>query len=282
MISPSWRCGRFTLDLSQPQIMGIVNVTPDSFSDGGRHATTDRAIAHGLRLIAEGAHLLDLGGESTRPGAAPVSVADEIARVVPVIEGLRHANVPLSIDTFKPEVMAASLAAGADIINDIRGFDSDAALDAVAAHPECGLVVMHMQGAPQTMQANPHYHDVVAEVQHFLLAQATRLGQRGFQPNQIVLDPGLGFGKTTAHNLALLHAVPQLRRHGHAVLIGGSRKSLIGQITGRPVAERVPGSLALALNAAHRGARIIRVHDVAATCDALAVWHAIEAAAPAA
>jgi len=256
--------------------MGIVNVTPDSFSDGGSHASSDAAIAHALRLVAEGADILDIGGESTRPGAAEVPIADEIARVVPVLEGLRDAGVPLSIDTCKPEVMAAALDAGADIVNDIRGFDSAAARAAVRRYPGCGLVVMHMQGEPRTMQEAPHYVDVVGEVEAWLLARAAALRTDGHAAGQILLDPGLGFGKTLAHNLALAHATARLGSHGYGVLVGGSRKSMLGALIGRPAHERVSASVALALAVGARGAGVVRVHDVAATADAFTVWHAIE------
>lgn len=276
MTSQLWSCGRFELDLRQTRIMGIVNVTPDSFSDGGRHDTAELAIAHAHRLVAEGADILDIGGESTRPGAPAVSVADECARILPVIEGLRDIGVPLSIDTFKPEVMSAALDAGADIINDIRGFDTPQALTAVARFPRSGLIAMHMQGEPQTMQEAPHYTDVVAEVCQYLLRQAARLHDLGFGPRQVLLDPGLGFGKTTEHNLALLRAIPQMRASGYGVLIGGSRKSMLGALTGKPVGERLPASLALALYSAHQGAGVVRVHDVAATRDALTIWQALE------
>ncbi|MGE4335770.1 MAG: dihydropteroate synthase [Pigmentiphaga sp.] len=269
-------CRRFELDLAVPRIMGIVNVTPDSFSDGGRHANSEAAIAHARQLIAEGADILDIGGESTRPGASEVSVADEITRVVPVLEGLRDAGVPLSVDTCKPEVMAAALDAGADIVNDIRGFDSAAARATVHRYPGCGLVVMHMQGEPRTMQEAPHYVDVVGEVEAWLLARAAALRTDGHAAGQILLDPGLGFGKTLAHNLALAHATGRLASHGYGVLVGGSRKSMLGALIGRPAPERVSASVALALAVAARGAGVVRVHDVAATADAFTVWQAIE------
>ncbi len=270
-------CGRFELELSQPLVMGIVNITPDSFSDGGRHDTLDAAIAHARQLIADGAQMLDIGGESTRPGAPYVSAHDEAARVLPLIEALRSANVPLSIDSYKPEVMRAALDAGADMLNDIRGFDSDAALAVAAEHPSCGLCVMHMLGEPQTMQATPpHYGDVVAEVGAFLLERAQRLRAGGIDARRIMLDPGLGFGKTTEHNYTLLARLRALDSLGYPLLVGLSRKSMIGAITGKPVDQRLAGSLAGALAAAARGASIIRVHDVAQTVDALAVWRATE------
>jgi len=270
-------CGRFELTLNQPLIMGIVNVTPDSFSDGGRHDTLDAAIEHAHRLIAEGAHILDIGGESTRPGAPSVSVQDEASRVLPLLEALRDTGIPLSVDTYKPEIMQAALDAGADMLNDIRGFVSDAALEVAAAHKRCGLCVMHMLGEPQTMQASePHYDDVVGDVRDFLLRQCQRLTAAGVARERIVLDPGLGFGKTTEHNYTLLARMHHFDDLGYPVLIGLSRKTMIGAVTGKPVGQRVAGSVAGALAAAARGAAILRVHDVAQTADALAVWRAVE------
>jgi len=270
-------CGRFELTLNQTLIMGIVNVTPDSFSDGGHHDTLDAAIEHAHRLIAEGAHILDIGGESTRPGSPRVSLQDEANRVLPVIEALRDADIPLSVDTYKPEIMRSALDAGADMLNDIRGFASDAALQVAAADRRCGLCVMHMLGEPQTMQAGePHYDDVVGDVRHFLLRQCQRLIAAGVAPERIVLDPGLGFGKTTEHNYTLLARMRNLGALGYPVLIGLSRKTMIGAVTGKPVDQRVAGSVAGALAAAARGAAIVRVHDVAQTADALAVWEAVE------
>ncbi len=260
-------CGRFEFDLERPLVMGIVNVTPDSFSDGGEHDDTDSAVAHARRLIEEGAQILDLGGESTRPGADPVSVADELARLLPVIEALRDCGVPLSIDTFKPEVMRAALDAGADMINDIYGFRQPGAVEAVA-QSRCGLCVMHMKGEPRTMQAAPpEYTDLIGEIGLFLGARA---------PRRIVLDPGFGFGKTGDQNFQLLRRLSGLRSIGYPLLIGLSRKTMIGQATGRPVGDRLPGSIAAALACVARGASIVRVHDVAATVDALKVWHAAE------
>lgn len=270
-------CGRFELKLTQPLIMGIVNVTPDSFSDGGRHDSLDAAIAHARRLIAEGAHILDIGGESTRPGAPKISVQEEANRVLPLIEALRDADIPLSVDTYKPEIMRAALDAGADMLNDICGFASEAALQVAADDRRCGLCVMHMLGEPQTMQAvEPHYEDVVGEVRDFLLGQCRRLAAAGVARERIVLDPGLGFGKTTEHNYTLLARMRNLGAVGYPVLIGLSRKTMIGAVTGKPVDQRVAGSVAGALAAAARGAAILRVHDVAQTADALAVWQAVE------
>jgi len=268
-------CGRFELALDRPLVMGVVNVTPDSFSDGGLYAHADAAIAHARRLIGEGADLVDIGGESTRPGAAPVSPADEIARVAPVLEALRDAGRPLSVDTRRPEVMRAALALGADMINDVEGFRSRAAIDAVAGG-RAALCVMHMLGDPSTMQHAPVYRDVVSQVHGFLQDRLQRLGEAGVSPARVVLDPGIGFGKTQEDNLRLLRALPALCAAGRPVLVGVSRKSLIGHLTGRPLDERLAGSLAAMLAAAARGARILRVHDVAASRDALAVWQAIE------
>ncbi|MFF7396136.1 dihydropteroate synthase [Achromobacter sp. NPDC008082] len=269
-------CGRFEFDLERPLVMGIVNVTPDSFSDGGQHDDTDSAVAHARQLIEEGAQILDLGGESTRPGADPVSVADELDRLLPVIEALRDCGVPLSIDTFKPEVMRATLDAGADMINDIYGFRQPGAIEAVA-QSRCGLCVMHMKGEPRTMQAAPpEYTDLLGEIGLFLGSRAQKLRAAWVDPRRIVLDPGFGFGKTADQNFQLLRRLSSLRSTGYPLLIGLSRKNMIGQATGRPVGDRLPGSIAAALACVSRGASIVRVHDVAATVDALKVWHAAE------
>lgn len=257
--------------------MGIVNLTPDSFSDGGRHLDPRAAIDAGLAMVEQGADILDLGAESTRPGAATVEPAEEIRRLLPVIEGLSACGVPLSVDTRKPEVMREVLAAGADMINDIAGFATPAAIAAVAAS-RCGLCVMHMQGEPGTMQQAPAYEDVVAEVQDWLRERVVALGAAGVEATRIVLDPGFGFGKTVDHNLQLLEALDEFAVFGMPLLIGVSRKSLIGALTGRPVDGRLAGSLAAALAAVARGAKIVRVHDVPETRDALRVWQAIEEA----
>lgn len=269
-----WLCGRFEFSLGRPILMGIVNVTPDSFSDGGQHATADAAIAHARLLIAEGAQILDVGGESTRPGSDAVAVPEEIARVLPVIEALRDAGVALSVDTCKPQVMQAALDAGADMINDVTGFSDPRARGVVAGHATCGLCVMHMQGEPRTMQLAPHYDDVVTEVRDELMRRARALESLGVASRRITLDPGFGFGKTVAQNYALLRDLGQLVDTGFPVLIGVSRKSMIGAVTGRPVGDRLAGSLAAALAGVARGGAIVRVHDVAATRDALAVWRA--------
>ncbi|CZZ91688.1 dihydropteroate synthase [Bordetella ansorpii] len=268
-------CGRFEFDLERPLVMGIVNVTPDSFSDGGEHDDTDSAVAHARQLIAEGAHILDLGGESTRPGADPVSIEDELRRLLPVIEALRDCGVPLSIDTFKPEVMRAVLDAGADMINDIYGFRQPGAIEAVA-QTRCGLCVMHMKGEPRTMQEAPEYSDLLGEIGVFLGARAQRLRAAWVDPRRIVLDPGFGFGKTMDQNYQLLRRLSSLRVSSYPLLVGLSRKSMIGAATGKPVQDRLAGSVAAALACVARGAAIVRVHDVAETVDALKVWHCAE------
>ena len=255
--------------------MGIVNVTPDSFSDGGEHARSDQAIAHAQRLVLEGAQILDIGGESTRPGADPVSIEDELARVLPVIVAMRDAEVALSVDTCKPEVMRAALDAGADILNDVTGFRDPLTQHVVRSHANCGVCVMHMQGEPRTMQLAPHYDDVVQEVKAYLLGQARLLEGLGINSNRISLDPGLGFGKTVAQNFALIQGLEVLAQSGYPVLLGVSRKSMLGAVTGQPVTNRLAGSIAGALAGVARGASIIRVHDVAQTRDALNIWNAV-------
>jgi dihydropteroate synthase len=251
--------------------MGVLNVTPDSFSDGGRYSGLDEAVAHGLRLAEEGAAILDVGGESTRPGARPVSVADELARVVPVIEALRKASPAIvSVDTSKPEVMRAAARAGAGIINDVRALRAPGALAAAAA-TGCAVCLMHMQGEPATMQLAPHYHDVTAEVRAFLAERVAAARAAGIAGDQLLIDPGFGFGKNMAHNLTLLRQLRVLTDGEVPVLVGLSRKSMIGTLTGRDTAGRVHGSVALAVLAVTQGARIVRAHDVAATVEALAV-----------
>jgi dihydropteroate synthase len=267
-------CGKFQLDLSRPLVMGIVNVTPDSFSDGGLHLQRDTALAHALRLISEGADILDIGGESTRPGAKPVSIQEELDRVLPVIEGLRGTTVPVSIDTFKPEVMSAAISAGAQMVNDINALQDAAAMHAVAKS-NVAVCLMHKQGNPQTMQAQPHYLDVVSEVVDFLRGRVAAAEAAGIQHNRIVVDPGFGFGKTLAHNLDLLRELNKLTVLGVPVLAGLSRKSMLGMITGQDVEHRVPASVAAALLAVQRGASIVRVHDVREMVDALKVWNAV-------
>jgi len=269
------RCGRFQLDLGRPLVMGIVNVTPDSFSDGGKHATTALAIEHGLRLREEGADILDIGGESTRPGALPVAEAEELTRVIPVLQGLADCGAALSIDTMKPRVMAAALEAGADMVNDVNALRAPGALETVAA-TNCGICLMHMQGTPQTMQAEPRYDDVVAEVAGFLFERMHVALEAGVAADRLVVDPGFGFGKTRAHNVALFRALSRFTELG-PVLVGVSRKGLFGEITGRPPGERMVPSIAAALLAAMAGATLLRVHDVAATVDALKVLDALGA-----
>ncbi len=269
------RCGRFELALDRPLVMGVVNVTPDSFYDGGRHADAGAAIARARQLAAEGADLLDVGGESSRPGAAPVTAEEELARVLPVLEGTADLGVPVSVDTTKPEVMRAVLARGAAMINDITALATPGALELVAAS-DAAVCVMHMQGSPRTMQADPTYADVTAEVRDFLAARAAACVEAGVACDRIVVDPGFGFGKTVGHNLTLLARLGEIAALGFPVLAGWSRKSSLGRITGRPAEERLAGSVAAALIAVQRGARIVRVHDVAATRDALAVLAAVE------
>ncbi len=274
---PTLRCGRFVLSLDRARIMGVVNLTADSFSDGGRWLETSSAVEHARRLVDEGADLLDLGAESTRPGASPVPAELELARLRPMIRALADVGVPLSIDTRKPEVMRAVLDEGADMINDVAGFASPAAIDAVRTGT-AACCTMHMQGDPLTMQQAPVYRDVVGEVRGWLADRVAALQHAGVDRSRIVVDPGIGFGKTLEHNLALLARLPELLADGVPVLVGVSRKSMVGAITGRSVGERLPGSLAAMLAAVAGGARIVRVHDVAATRDALAVWDAIDRA----
>jgi dihydropteroate synthase len=254
--------------------MGIVNVTPDSFSDGGHHASTTAAIAHARQLISDGADILDIGGESTRPGAATVSAQEELDRVLPVIEGLRDITVPISIDTWKPEVMRAALAAGASMVNDINALQEEGALAAVAGS-DAAVCLMHKQGVPQTMQQQPHYTDVIAEVSAFLRVRISAVEAAGIARDRIVIDPGFGFGKTLAHNLDLLRELETFCALDVPVLAGLSRKSMLGAITGRDVNERLAASVAAAVLAVQRGAAIVRVHDVRETVDALKVWVAI-------
>ena len=275
------RAGKFSLAFERPLIMGVVNVTPDSFSDGGDFFDAARAIAHARRLVDEGADLLDIGGESSRPGAAPLPVAEELRRVLPVLEACVALGKPVSVDTCKPEVMQAAVEAGASMLNDIWAFQRDGAMKAAlgAALRGVALCAMHMQRDPLTMQDDPRYADVVAEVRQFLAQRIAAFKQAGVPPDQIIIDPGFGFGKTVAHNLSLLRHLDQFTALGVPLLAGLSRKSTIGRITGRDdPKERVYGSVAAALIAAQNGATILRVHDVAATRDALAVWQATQSA----
>ena len=275
--APVWRCGSVRIDLSVPRIMGIVNVTPDSFSDAGQCFDTDTAIRHAHDLIEQGADLLDIGGESTRPGAPDVGVAEELRRVLPVIGALRAAGVPLSIDTSKPEVMRAALDAGACVVNDVRALREPGAIDVVAGSG-CGVVLMHMQGEPRTMQVSPRYRDVVAEVGAFLRERLEALTQAGVAADRVLLDPGFCFGKTPAHNWRLLARLAEIDGGALPLLAGLSRKSMLGHATGRPVDQRLVASAVAAVLAVERGARLLRVHDVAATRDAVAVWRAMHEA----
>jgi dihydropteroate synthase len=268
------RCGPKTLDLSRPVVMGVLNVTPDSFSDGGRFLPVEAAVAHGVRLAEEGAAIIDIGGESTRPGAAPVSIDEELRRVVPVVERLRAATqAVISVDTSKPEVIREAVAAGAGLINDVRALAEPGALEAAAASG-CAVCLMHMQGDPRTMQRAPSYVDVVKEVKAFLDEHVQRCRAAGVASDRIVVDPGFGFGKTLEHNLELLRRLRELHDE-LPVLVGLSRKSMVGTLTGRAAGERVHGSIALAVIAALNGARIVRAHDVAATVDALKMVAAV-------
>ncbi len=254
--------------------MGIVNVTPDSFSDGGRHLQRDAALAYAGQLVEQGADLLDIGGESTRPGAPVISVQQELDRVLPVIEGLRGVAVPVSVDTRKPEVMRAALAAGASMVNDINALQQPDAM-AIVADSNAAVCLMHMQGNPQTMQQQPHYHDVVAEVIEFLRARIAAVQAAGIARERIVIDPGFGFGKTLEHNLALLRRLHEFSALGVPLLAGLSRKSMLGTLTGQDAQHRVHASVAAALLAVQHGANIVRVHDVQATVDAIKVWSAV-------
>ncbi|HEX6138102.1 MAG TPA: dihydropteroate synthase [Casimicrobiaceae bacterium] len=268
------RAGSHEVDLATPCVMGILNVTPDSFYDGGR-LDRDAALAHARRMIAEGARIVDVGGESTRPGATPVGEREELARVIPVVEALAREGACVSVDTMKPAVMRAALAAGASMINDVKALQAPGAVD-VAAAGRVAVCLMHMQGDPRTMQRAPVYGDVVAEVRAFLARRAEACIDAGIDANRIVVDPGFGFGKSLAHNLDLLRNLGAIAALGFPVLAGLSRKSMVAALTGRDVGDRLAGSIAGALAAAARGARLLRVHDVRETVDALAVWGAIE------
>lgn len=275
-----WITARFDIDLSTPKVMGIVNVTPDSFSDGGRHASTSAALAHAERLLSEGAHILDVGGESTRPGSPAVALDEELRRVLPVVREAVKLGVPISVDTYKPEVMRAVLDLGADIVNDIWALQQPGALEVVAAHPRAGVCLMHMHRDPQTMQVAPMEGGILDDVRAFLLARAEALTSLGADPARIALDPGVGFGKTVAQNFSLLARQDVFLSTGFAFLTGWSRKSSIGAVTGhqQPL-DRVAGSVAAALLAVERGAHVVRVHDVLATVDAIKVWDAMRASA---
>ena len=270
-----WQTTRFRIDLTRTQVMGIVNLTPDSFYDGGRLPDTAAAIAHCEQLLAEGADILDLGAESTRPGSLPVPAEAELARLLPVLSAALKLGCPVSVDTSKPQVMAAALGFGADIINDIEALQVPDALDVVAAHATCGVCLMHKHGTPQAMQRQPPpYEDVVEAVGRFLRERAAEVHARGVAMERLVFDPGIGFGKSVEHNIELLRRQPQLLNAGRPLLVGWSRKSTLGAITGRDVAQRQAASVAAALASVQGGASIVRVHDVAATVDALKVWRA--------
>jgi|SRR5579864_770309 dihydropteroate synthase len=269
------RCADKTLDLSSPVVMGVLNVTPDSFSDGGRFRSPAAAVEQGVRMVAEGAAIIDVGGESTRPGAEPVSADEERRRILPVIERLRSlTSAVISVDTSKPELMRAAAGAGAGFINDVRALREAGALEAAAASG-CALCLMHMRGEPRTMQEAPHYDDVLAQVRAFLAARVAACRDAGIEAARLTVDPGFGFGKNLEHNLTLLRHLPALVADGPPVLVGLSRKATVGKLTGREAGERVYGSVALAVIAALQGARIIRAHDVAATVDAVKVVSAV-------
>ncbi len=271
----SWQTRRYALDLSRPLVMGIVNVTPDSFSDGGQHASAAQAIAHCQRLLEEGADILDIGGESSRPGSQGLSSEEEWARIAPVLEEALKLNVPVSVDTCKTDVMARALDQGADIINDIQALRADGALSLLQAHPTAGVCLMHMRGVSSTMQSLCDYDDVVSDVAGFLQERATCAMAAGIAANRIVLDPGYGFAKTTPQNLELLARQSELLPLGFPILVGWSRKRSLGDVTGRAVDQRLAASLTAAVLALNQGAKILRVHDVAASVDAVKVWCAV-------
>ncbi|MFM9917200.1 MAG: dihydropteroate synthase [Rhizobacter sp.] len=271
-----WQTTNYLIDLSRPVVMGIVNTTPDSFSDGGSFTDARAAADHCRRLIDEGADILDIGGESSRPGADPVSLDLERARVMPVLEAALAMGRAVSLDTTKPALMAQALALGVDIINDINALNAPGALDTIAAHPSCGVCLMHMQGHPKSMQQQANYGDVVQQVRQMLSARVEALRDRGVAADRIVLDPGIGFGKTVEHNFELMRRQRELLLLGRPLLAGWSRKSSIGAVTGRGPADRLAGSVAAALAAVLNGASVVRVHDVAATVDALKVWRAAD------
>ena len=275
----TWRCGRFLFDFTKrqyPIVMGILNATPDSFSDGGKFRTPQDAIAQAERMIANGVDLIDIGGESTRPGAEPVALQEELDRVLPVIEVLKHCGVALSIDTYKAETMRQALNAGVDCVNDVWALRQEGAVNAILENTHCGIVLMHMQRNPQTMQFDPEYQDVIADVSLFLQERAQVLMTFGIEANRIAIDPGFGFGKSLEHNLNLLKNFAAFSKLGYPVLAGLSRKSMLGKITGKDTNERVASSVAAAIMAAERGAKIVRVHDVTETVDALKLWGAIQ------
>jgi dihydropteroate synthase len=276
-----FNCGNFQLDLSSPKVMGIVNVTPDSFSDGGKFSQTNLAVAQALKLADEGAGILDIGGESTRPNATPVSLQEELDRVIPVIEALvSQVNIPISIDTYKPAVMQAAIRAGASMVNDVRALQEGAGLKQsaieIVAKSNVGVCLMHMQGTPQTMQQNPQYNDVVNDIKVFLNTRLQACLQAGCKPADILFDPGFGFGKTREHNITLLQNLESFADLGQPLLVGLSRKSVLGQVTGNDVDARLYASIAASVIAVMKGAKILRVHDVKATVEALKVVSAIQ------
>ncbi|MES2700585.1 MAG: dihydropteroate synthase [Pseudomonadota bacterium] len=272
-----WQTSRYLIDLGQPRVMGIVNVTPDSFSDGGRYATTRAALAHCEQLLLEGAHILDIGGESSRPGTPPVSLEEELTRLRPVLREALKLGVPVSVDTYKPDVMREALAMGADIINDIWALRQPHALEAVSAHDSCGVCLMHMHGEPRTMQRSPMEGDAVTQVRAFLEEATRLLRESGVHASRIAWDPGIGFGKTAPQNFALLARQSELLAAGYPLVAGWSRKSSLGSVTGLAVNERLAPSLAAAVLAVERGARVVRVHDVKETLAALQVCDAMAA-----
>lgn len=273
----TWRCGRFHFDWQKrvmPVVMGILNVTPDSFSDGGHFALRDAAISHAMEMIKAGAEMIDIGGESSRPGAKPISHQEELDRVIPVIEALKDCGVALSIDTYKAKTMKAAISAGVDVLNDIWAFRQPMALEVAAASSTVGLCVMHMQKDPTTMQFDPAYDDVMSEVNGFLVERAVALEEVGIERERIAIDPGFGFGKIPVHNLQMLNQFETFTLHGLPVLAGISRKSTLGAVTGRDKDHRMVASVAAALMAVERGAKIVRVHDVEQTVDAMKIWSA--------
>ena len=275
----TWRCGRFLFDFNKrkrPIVMGILNATPDSFSDGGKFRTPKDAIAQAETMLANGVDLIDIGGESTRPGAKPVELQEELDRVLPVIEALKDCGVPLSIDTYKSETMRQALHFGVDCVNDIWALRQDGSIQAVLESNDCGIILMHMQRDPLTMQFDPDYEDVIADVREFLKERVELLLAKGINKDRIAIDPGFGFGKNLEHNLNMLANFAQFSALGVPVLAGISRKSMLGKITGKDTNERVAASIAAAIMAADRGAKIVRVHDVAETVDALKLWEAIQ------
>jgi dihydropteroate synthase len=279
MSQPHFQCGRYRFPLEgpnfRPLVMGVLNVTPDSFSDGGKFQSLEFALAHAERMIADGVDIIDIGGESSRPGAAPLPLEEELRRVMPVIRALRECGKPLSLDTYKPEVMHEAASIGIDMINDINGFRAEGALRAIKGS-DCGLCIMHMQSDPEHMQIKPEYADVTREVTGFLREHAEALQAEGVARARLCIDPGFGFGKSLEHNVTLLKDIGKIRDElSLPLMVGLSRKSMVGSLTGKPLEQRMAGSVAAALAAVARGACIVRVHDVAETVDALKVWHAV-------